>query len=77
MGGGGGREKRRRRKERGGRGDLEVMTKLSAMTCRPLNLQLKSAMRCGCGQQHLHQGGRSTLHVRNAALFSACKIVKF
>ena len=31
MGGGGGREKRRKRKEKGGRGDLEVMTKLSAI----------------------------------------------
>ena len=28
---GGGREKRRKRKEKGGRGDLEVMTKLSAI----------------------------------------------
>ena len=30
VGGGGGREKRRKRKEKGGRGDLEVMTKLSS-----------------------------------------------
>ena len=44
---------------------------------RPLNLQLKSAVRCGCGQQHLHQVGGSTLHARNAALLSARKIKKF
>ena len=47
---------------------------------RPLNLQLKSAVRCGCGQKHLQQGGRSTLHVHNAAIFfphRPCPIAKW